>query len=126
MRTLVFFRTSAGSYAVPLESTIGVRLASGVVALPAPRPDVIGVLPGDPPIIVVSPLGDGSAQVIVLHVDGVSYGLLVDQVTGLGRVTDADIRPAPGGQEDELIAGMLDHADDLVLLADPSALARRL
>jgi chemotaxis signal transduction protein len=126
MRTFVFFRTSAGTYALPLESTLAVRAATGVVELPAPRPDVIGVLPGEPPIVVMSPLGDGSAQIIVVDVEGVSYGLFVEQVTGLGRIADADIRPAPTGQEDELIAGMLDHDDELVLLADPAALARRL
>jgi chemotaxis signal transduction protein len=126
MRTFVFFRTATGNYALPVESTVGVRLASGVVPLPSPRPNVVGMLPGDPPIVVVSPLGGGAAQVILLEVHGIAYGLLVEQVTGLARVDESDIGPPPAGQDEELVSGVLDHDDGLVLLADPAALAGRL
>ena len=126
MKTLVYFRAGNGNYAVPVESTLGVRMASGMVALPAPRPDVVGVLPGEPPIIVVSPLGAGAEQVLVLQSEGVSYGLLVEQVTGLGRVDEGEIRPAPTGQELALVSGVVGDEGDLVLLADPVAMAKRL
>jgi len=47
-------------------------------------------------------------------------------VTGLQRIDDADIQPAPQGQDRPLISGTLDTDGHLVLVADPTALAGQL
>jgi chemotaxis signal transduction protein len=126
MRTLVFFRTGTGRYALPVEATLAVRPASGLVALPDANPDVVGVLPGDPPLSVLSSLGPGHAQVLVVEEDGRRCGLLVEAVTGLRRVPEEAIGAPPAGQGHELVSGVIGQDDELVLLADPSELVTRL
>jgi chemotaxis signal transduction protein len=97
-----------------------------MIALPDPAVDVAGIIPGDPPLTVISPLRSNGTHVLVIEADGKTFGLLVDAVTGLRRIDDADIRPAPQGQDRPLISGTLDTGGSLVLVADPSVLARQL
>jgi chemotaxis signal transduction protein len=124
--TLVCFRTSDGHYALPVESTLGVRRSDGLVELPAPRPDVVGVLPGDPPISVLSVLGVGRDHILVAMSDGAQYGVHVLEVLGVRRIDDDRIGPAPRGQQGGLISGIVDVDGDMVLIADATALAARL
>ncbi len=79
---------------------------------------------GNPPLTVISPFGSAGLHVLVLEVDDSRCGLLVDSVTGLRRVDDADIRPAPRGQHDELVSGSVVIDGAMVLLADPRAVAQ--
>jgi chemotaxis signal transduction protein len=124
---MVCFRAGTADYCLPVTAIRSVRTAEGMVALPAPRPDVTGLVPGNPPLSVVSLLGSGSGrQILVLEADGTTFGLLVDEVSGLRRIDEADIRPAPGGQDRTLISGTVELGDDLILVADPAALAERL
>lgn len=126
MKTLVNFRTSAGSYCVPVDATLAVRRADGLIPLPAPRPGVVGILPGDEPITVLSVLGDGPDEVLVLVGNGHTFGLLVEAVTGLSRVQEADIHVAPSGQDQALVCGVINGDDGMVLMADTAAMAARL
>jgi chemotaxis signal transduction protein len=126
MKTLVWFRTGRGAFAVPIDSAIAVRTAAGIIDLPGSRDDVVGILPGDPPITVLSTLGAGSDHVLVLAVGAQPFGLLVDQVLGILDVDEADIGPAPQGQDADYIAGTLRNLDELILIADPGVLAGRL
>ena len=96
------------------------------MSLPAPRPDVIGMLPGDPPLSVLAALGGGGDQVLVLVSHGVRYGLQVLEVFGVRRFEDDDVGPAPKGQQSELISGTVGGRTDLTLVVDPTALAARL
>jgi chemotaxis signal transduction protein len=123
---MVCFRTTQGRFALPVESTLAVRKIDGLVGLPAPRMDIVGVLPGDPPLSVLSSLGDGGDQVVVVVSDGVHYGLRVLEVLGVRRVDDAMFGPPPNGQDGGLIAATLDGAGEMVLVADARALAARL
>lgn len=98
-----------------------------MIALPDPGPDVAGVLPGDPPLTVISPLRAHGTHVLVIEAGGTLVGLLVDEVTGLQRIDDTDMGPAPGGQSRSLICGTLaTDGGQLVLVADAVALAGRL
>jgi chemotaxis signal transduction protein len=124
--TVVHFRTSSGRYCVPVEAAVAVRFASGLVELPAPRAGVVGILPAEQPITVLSVLGSGRDHVLVLAAEGQTFGLLVEEVTGLGRIDAAEIRIAPDGQAESLISGVISRDDGLVLVADPIALASRL
>jgi chemotaxis signal transduction protein len=123
---MVCFRTGQGRFALPVESTLSVRKLDGLVGLPAPRDDIVGVLPGDPPLTVLSSLGAGGDLVLVVISDGLCYGLHVLEVVGVSRFPDDKIGPPPKGQRDGLIVGTLCVSDELVLVADASALAARL
>jgi chemotaxis signal transduction protein len=124
--TMVYFEAAGAQYCLPVQATRSVRIANGMIALPDPASDVTGVIPGDPPLTVISPLQSRGTQVLVIEAGGKTFGLLVDAVTGLQRIDDGDIRPAPHGQDRQLISGLLDTDGHLVLVADPSALAARL
>lgn len=126
MTIMVCFAAAGSAYCLPVDAVRAVRPADGMVSLPAGRPDVSGLVPGDPPLSVSSVLGRGGGHILVIETAGKRFGLLVDAVSGLRRVDDADIRPAPEGQERELVAGTFDAEDGLVLVADPEALAERL
>ena len=123
---MVHFLSDGASYCLPVEATRAVRPAVGIVALPAARPDIAGIIPGQPPITVISALGTGGSQILVIEIDGIMFGLLVDSVTGLRRVTPADIHPPPTGQDHALICGTIENEGELVLVTDPVALAARL
>jgi chemotaxis signal transduction protein len=97
-----------------------------MVALPAALPDVAGIVPGDPPLTVISPLGGGGGQILVIDDGNKSFGLLVDTVTGLRRIDEADIRLAPHGQQRPLVSGTVETDGQLILVTDCAALAGRL
>ena len=126
MRTMVCFRTAEGRFALPIESTLSVTTTEGLVNLPAPRADVIGVLPRDPPLSVLASLGSGGTHVLVLVEQGMQYGLQVEEVLGVRRFDDDLVGPAPKGQQSELISGTVGGAEELTLIVDASALAARL
>jgi chemotaxis signal transduction protein len=126
MMTMVIFRSAGAAYAIPVQVTRAVRPADGMVALPAPASDVAGIIPGDPPLTVISPLGSGGTHVLVLEADSKTFGLLVDEVTGLIRLADVGVCQAPRGQARPFISGTIDDDGQLVLIADARALAGRL
>ncbi|TFD76071.1 hypothetical protein E3T48_10700 [Cryobacterium fucosi] len=126
MTTMVCFRSDGASYCLPVEATRAVRTADGLVPVPGSGPDIAGVLPGGPPLTVLSALGAGGSHVIVVESRGASFGLLVDSVSGLRRFADDEVRPAPTGQDVAFICGLVDSGGDLILVADPEALAARL
>ena len=61
-----------------------------------------------------------------METGGAKFGLLVDSVTGLRRIDDSDIHPAPDGQDRALVSGTIDSDGDLVFVTDPDAFAARL
>jgi chemotaxis signal transduction protein len=126
MKTMVCFRTVRGQFALPIESTLSVRSLDGLVDLPSPRDDIVGVLPGQPPLSVLSTLGVGGDHILVIEDDGVRYGLRVLEVLGVRRFEDDQIGPPPKGQSDGLISATVTDSDVLVLVADAKALACRL
>lgn len=126
MTTMICFEAAGAASCLPVHATRSVRTAAGLVPLPDPAADVTGVIPGDPPLTVISPLHADGTHILVIEAAGTAFGLLVDAVTGLRRIDTADIRPAPDGQDRPLVCGTLDDGGRLVLVADPSALAGRL
>jgi chemotaxis signal transduction protein len=123
---MVCFQSAGAAYCMPVQATRAVRPTTGMITLPAARPDVAGIIPGDPPLTVISPLGTGGTHILVVETGEQTFGLLVDAVTGLRRVDDADIRLAPHGQERALISGTIDAGGELVMITNPGALAARL
>lgn len=126
MTTMVYFRSGGTAYCIPVQATRAVRHATGMITLPAPGPDIAGIIPGNPPMTVISPLGTGGTQVLIVEAGEKTFGLLVDAVTGLKRIAEADISPPPQGQHRPLVSGTIDTGGHLVLITDPNALAGRL
>ena len=126
MTKMVRFQSSGATYCLPVAATRAVRVSTGMVTLPAPGTDVAGIIPGNPPLTVIAPLGTGGTQILVIEADDKTFGLLVDTVIGLQQIADCDIHPAPSGQDRPLICGTVESGSELVLVADPAALAGRL
>jgi chemotaxis signal transduction protein len=123
---MVCFRTAQGQFALPVESTLSVRGTDGLVELPSAGADTVGVLPGEPPLSVLSTLGAGDDRVLVVVSDDVRYGVHVLEVLGVRRIDDGQFGPPPLGQLDGLIVGTISGLGELVLVADARALAARL
>lgn len=122
------FEAADTGYCLPVEVVRAVRPVGGMVLLPAARADVVGLVPGDPPLAVISPLGAGAdaGQILVVQTGGTTFGLLVDAVSGLRSVADADVRVAPDGQDRVLVCGIVDTGGGMMLVADAATLAERL
>ena len=123
---MVCFTAANAEYCLPVQAARGVRPVDGLILLPDPNPDVAGMIPGDPPLTVISPLHGDRGHILLIEAGGKTFGLLVDVVTGLRRIDDADIGPPPDGQKNPLVSGTLHTDGRLILVADPLALAGHL
>lgn len=127
MTQIVRFRTASGSFAVDVEHVREVRTPEGLSPLPAPIEGVAGILrAGADALTVLDVLGGGERQVLLLEPAGRRFGLLVEEVTGVSRINPDRIGPAPAGQAEGLVTGVIEIDDVLVLLVDAVALERRL
>ena len=121
------FRAPAGEYALGVEHVNEVRSSADLTSLPEPRAGVAGLMRrGDDAITVLSVLGEPGDHVIVLEDGGLTFGLLVEEVTGVHEIQDAEIGPPPPGQDRATVSGVLAGAEGLVLLLDCTALRGRL
>ena len=129
MTTMVCFQAAGTDYCLPVEATRAVRTAADLRRIPGTASEIAGILPGQPPLTVISVLGGvdgGSGYVLVVESGETTFGLLVDTVDGLRRIAAADIRPAATGRGRAYISGTVDTDGRLMLVADPEALAARL
>jgi len=126
MSTMICFRAAGAAYCVPLQATLAVRTSANLILLPDPATGVAGIIPGDPPLTVISPLTSDGSYILVIEAPDQTFGLLVDVVTGLRQFDDGEIQPAPRGQGRPFISGTVDADGHLVFVADPTALAGRL
>jgi chemotaxis signal transduction protein len=81
---------------------------------------------GDDALTVLSILGEPGDHVIVIDDGGLSFGLLVAEVTGVQAVDEAEIGPPPSGQDGTTVSGVLVAEEGIVLLLDSAALRERL
>jgi chemotaxis signal transduction protein len=125
---MVCFSAGGVNYAIRVEATLAVRTAAGMVTMPEQRPDVVGVLPGTPPLSVIAPHGTAADanHILVVTTPALDFGLLVDAVTEICAFDDCSIQSAPAGQDAGLIAGVAERAGTIVLIADPDAMAARM
>ena len=123
MTTIVRFRCSNTTYALPVEDVAEVRSAVTMVPLPAPRPGVAGLARrAEGSLTVLSVLGENGAHVIVVDNGETAFGLLVDEVTDVTEVDESAISPPPPGQTGQAVSGVIHDGADLVLLLDAAAL----
>lgn len=126
MRALVYFRTDRGRFAVPVEATRFVQLLTGLVTVPEQRDDIAGMLPGEPPLTVLTALGEGGDHVLVLETAVARFGLQVREVLGVKRVAEDAMLAAPEGQSDDLFTATVIDDGSLVFVIDTDRLAARL
>jgi chemotaxis signal transduction protein len=125
MTPMVRFRAGGGRYAVPAQAVRQVRTGDGVSILPGGRAGVAGLVKWDGAALPVLALfGPGRRRLLVIETGGQRFGLLAEDVTGVVVVDEGKLGPPPAGQDGDLIAGVLDAGDDLVLVLDPAAIAR--
>jgi chemotaxis signal transduction protein len=128
-RAFVRFRSSGRSWAVPVEAVREVRPASALVGLPAPRPQVAGVVVvegGTAPVLSVlgAPAAPPAHVLVCEDAERRTVGLLVEQVLGLVRVPAEAVtavgtaEEGPGSAVDAYVVGMLHVEDDAVLVLD--------
>jgi chemotaxis signal transduction protein len=90
-----------------------------VTTLPTARPGVMGLLRrGGRSLSVLAPFGAGTF-VVVVETASAAFGLVVQEVLGVVRVADEDVEPAPAGQADPLVVGVVGQGDDQDLLVSP-------
>jgi chemotaxis protein histidine kinase CheA len=90
---LLEFRTPAGHFAVRLDAALAVRAASSIVRRDDDPVDVLGAIEHEGVLVpVLSALGGGSRQVLILAADGKVFGLLVDRVLGVVAVPSSEQR----------------------------------
>jgi len=126
---MVCFRAAGTDYCLPVESTRAVRTATDLRTIPGTAADIAGILPGQPPLTVISVLGGVEGNhgfVLVVESGDTTFGLLVDAVDGLRRIAATDIRPVATGRGRDYISGTVDTDGRFRLVADPKALAARL
>jgi len=126
MTTVVSFRAGDEHYAVPAERVREVRFATRLIPLPSARAGILGLLPdGDEAVTVMTMFGEGQGHVLLLDGHHATFGLAVEEVTGVLTV-DGAVKPAPAGQDEELVVGMITTTDGMLMLVDVDAIGRRL
>jgi chemotaxis signal transduction protein len=120
---VVRFRAQDRRYAVDVAAVGGVLPLEGIEPLPAPRPDVLGVLGAEHErLTVIAPFGAVGEHVLVLLGAASRFGLVVEEVERVVRIEESAIGAAPEGQDLEIVVGL---AGDAMLL-DAHALERHL
>jgi chemotaxis signal transduction protein len=122
---MVCFRAGGTRYAIAVTATLAVRPASTIIPVPSTTDEhVIGMLPDDPVLAVISPLGAGpeAAHVLVVTTPERDVGLLVDAVTDVCTVPDDRIRAAPDGG---VVVAVAERPDGVMLVADAALLVAR-
>lgn len=128
MRVLVRLRTDAGPLAVPVDVARAVLPAGELRPLPSPAPGVVGLADHQGRSLpVLAAFGPGGDHVLVLEAaQGGRFGLLVHEVSGVVRVGEDEVEPAPAGQDEALVTGVLRRDGEQVLIIDAAALRARL
>ena len=119
MRTFVRFRTAAACCLLPVEVVREVCEAQGVTSLPGARPGVMGLVRrAGRSLSVLAPFGTGK-YVVIVETAGAAYGLVVQEVLGVVHIAEADVEPAPAGQADSLVVGVVGQDDGQDFLVSP-------
>lgn len=127
MSAHVCFRSPHGLLAVPVARTRGVVDHEPLTPLPVARLGVAGVLrPEQEALVVLDVLGAGGAHILLLDEGGRRFGLLVEEVTDVLRISDETLSGPPPGQQEALLVATARTAAGTILLVDVAALARRL
>jgi chemotaxis signal transduction protein len=125
MTAMVRFRAAGTTYALPVSMVLAVRPAEGVTPLPSSVDGVVGIMPGEPAVSIIAPLGGDGRHIVMVHTVGCDYGLLVDEVIDVVHVDESTIQPAPRGQNRTLVVGLAERDGSVVLILDAHELGTR-
>lgn len=127
MRVLVRVVTGAGLLAVPVEATRAVLAREELRPLPSPSPGVLGLAEhAGSSLPVLAAFGEAGTHILVLDGGDARFGLLVEEVLGVVRVREEQLAPAPPGQDERLVAGLLRYEEQEALVLDVAVLRERL
>jgi len=129
----VAFSTGGHTYAVPIMAVQEIRSWQATTPIPRRSPASRGVLDIRGTIVEVLELGVllGSSAVeprpesvvIVLMVEHLTLGLLVDSVFDIIQAGPGDLMPPPAYDGDGLVRAIINHTDRLVSIIDPAELS---
>jgi len=125
MTAMVRFRAAGTTYALPVTMVLSVRPAEGVTPLPSPIDGVVGIMPGDPAVSIIAPLGGDGRHIVMVHTARCDYGLLVDEVIDVVHVDESTVQPAPRGQDRTLVVGLAELDGTVVMILDAHELGTR-
>jgi chemotaxis signal transduction protein len=67
---------------------------------------------------VLAPFGEGT-YVVIVDTGTAAFGLVVKEVLGVVHIDEADVEPAPAGQADSLVIGVVGRDDGQDLVVSP-------
>ncbi|HYF26683.1 MAG TPA: chemotaxis protein CheW [Baekduia sp.] len=125
MKAVLVLDAELGRFALDVLAARAVLEPHGLVALPSPRPGVLGLLrPERHALPVLDRLGSTGRHVVVVETAGRRFGLLVGRVDGVEPVAADAVSPPPPGQDEPIVAGRVATAAETLLLLDPDVLLR--
>lgn len=128
MIALVCFTAPDGQRCALDVAHTGAVVALGELeALPAPLPEVLGLLRvGGERLPVLAALGRPGSHVLLVDAGAGRFGLLVGAVDGVVRVRPEELTEAPRGQARPVVRAVAGGAGHGALLLDPDVLAEGL
>ncbi|WP_249012056.1 chemotaxis protein CheW [Conexibacter sp. DBS9H8] len=123
MRAIVTFRAADTRYGIDVSAVSRVLERESIRPLPDPLPGVSGLVSlSGRSLPVLGLLAPAGAHLLILRSEGLDFGLLVDEVTGVLRMRASDLQAPPAGQAAPTVLSTV--ADTLLL--DPAVLTRHL
>ena len=127
MSTYVRLRVAAEAYAIPVAHVREIADVGDVTPVPGLRPEVLGVcnlrgqiLPViDLAMLLGVPRPGASARLLVAEAGGLAAGLAIDEVSGVGDLTD----PTDEADSDLLSGALLDGGDLVGVIDVPGVFA---
>jgi purine-binding chemotaxis protein CheW len=120
VKTFVRFRAGQARCLLPVEVVKEVCEAAALTRLPSAKPNVAGLIQrAGRSLTVIAPFGPGR-HVLVITSGANTFGIVAEEVLGVIRVPEGAIGPAPEGQADPIVTGVLNRDDgqDLVVSAE--------
>jgi purine-binding chemotaxis protein CheW len=127
---MLSFRLGDEEYVLPVDDVREVLKSRELTIVPNSPPHVLGVTSIRGTVLPVIDLGkrlglppavrDEKARIIIISPDDEDAGILVDQVTGVVRISPDAVRPAPETVEQgaEFLKGIARKDDSLYILLD--------
>ncbi len=132
---LVTFRLGNEEFGIDIKKVQEINKMIGITKIPNAPSHVEGVVNLRGKIIPIvslrTKLGFGQAEwdkstrIMVVEVEGLTLGFIVDSVSEVLRIHDVKVEPAPsitGGNDSAYIEGVINLADRILILLDLKAL----
>ncbi len=122
MKKLVVFRTSAGEFAIPVESVREVRSDAPLATIPGAHPAVAGLLDWKGEALTVISIFGPGRQLIVIEGGPGGYGLIVEEVLELAHRSDRELGRAPAEGSASYVTGVMRSEGRMIPIVDAGLL----